>query len=285
MNQFSTVSGKLRPSTKQALKEFCNVFPKSTRLSSKCYLDGRYFNYIMGVYEGTVKEPIYIGIEEGELTSDPTDGNKREFTSALAWDESSLKRTSGTVRFIKLVIEIGKIGKQEISRHSNLIWIDTRNKTINRFEPRWNTYTPVINDMLKDYFSEKMEGYKFRMIPEHPQFLENEICPGKGFCSAFILKKAMMLVTGHHCPWHKDPETAMRDIMRFSAAVEDYYGILPGEPLLEYGFWDSWSPTTKVLAGGAAGGLIGGILTRSWSGALAGGLIGGAGTYLLTRNK
>ena len=197
MSPFLELSDISKPS-KEKLKNFWSEAKKNPGHSSKCYLDGRYFNHILSPYEGLVHDPMFIGIEEGEFTEDPDDGDKREFEMRMIFDGQSLKNSNGPVRLIRVIIEIGHVETQGIARHSNLISIDTRNKKIWRFEPMRNhPYRWPIQRALFEYFEEVLPEYTLIMSPESPQLIKSPVCPGRGMCAAYVLMMAMKIVTGH----------------------------------------------------------------------------------------
>jgi len=285
-------------STKDKLKNFWDNAKKNPGYSQKCYLDARYFNHILtkNIYPGVIPKPMYIAIAEGDFTSDPDDGDKREFRAGLGFDEQSLKDSSGTIRFIRVIIEIGKEGKQGVSRHSNLIWINTKTKNIYRFEPiADHPYFDVISGILSDYFEEKLPEYDFNIWGEFPQAMTSFSCPGRGYCSAFVLMKAMMIITGKDMMFPEDPNEAEKLAMKFSYAIEQQYGTLSGPPVLIYGYWDGftqnwftpskWTSAQKTVATGLGAAALGGLLTRSWTGALLTGAAGAGAAYLLTKNQ
>ena len=280
-------------SSKDKLKNFWSEAKKNSGMSSKCYLDGRYFNHVLSPYEGLVRTPMFIGIEEGDFTEDPNDGDRREFEMRMLFNGQSLKDSSGPVRLIRMIIEIGRAGTQGIARHSNLISIDTRSKKIWRFEPiRDHPYRGPIQRGLIEYFEEILPDYTLIMSPEHPQLIESSVCRGRGMCAAYVLMMAMKVVTGRIRNWFpRDSNQAEKQILRFAFAIEQQFGILQGEPELDYGFFDNWSAakynpsnwTTgqKAAGGAAAGAVVGGLLLGGgWTGALVGAGIGGGLGYL-----
>lgn len=282
--------------TKQMIKDFWSN-AKGSPMTTNCYLDGRYFNHVLSPYEGTVQEPMYIGIEEGAFTSDPNDGDKREFEARVAFNTNALKMTSGKVRFIRVIIEIGRADqKQGVSRHSNLITICKERKMVKRFEPMANhPYRGPINSILEEYFGNILPDYKYSVCGDHPQSMTSPICPSRGMCAAYVLMKVMKILTGKGCGFPKDPIEAEKQVLKFAFAIEKIYGTLPGQPELDYGFFDNWSGSKwnpsnwstgqKALGGAAVGAAAGGLLAKSWSGALIGAGIGGAAGWLLGRSS
>lgn len=284
-------------STKEKLKNFWTNAKRNPGYSQKCFLDARYFNNILTkeVYEGVVQEPMYIAIKEGNFTSDPNDGDRREFEAGFSFNEDAFKNSKGDIRLIRVIIEIGSEGKQSVSRHSNLIWIDTKRFNIYRFEPMHeHPYINVITEILSDYFEMKLPEYDFYLYEEFPQKTSSMKCPGQGWCSAFILMKAFMILTGKNMSFPEDTDEAEKLAMKFAYAVEYQYGIIPGEPIRVYGFFDGfsqnwftpskWTKAQKTAVGAGAGALAGGLFLGGWKGAILGAGIGGLGTYALTKN-
>ena len=231
--------------------------------SERCYLDGRYFNRVLEEYPGLNKTPIVFRISEKEAVQTETEGWQQEF---------KIKELSSTIHvnlndqypdLVRIIIEIARNGKV-LSRHSNLLVVDPRNKTAYRFESlASHKYFFEVNDALELFVNTALPDYKFMPMELHPQKLEEGKCAGKGYCIGYTIKLATMFVTGQPLEFSEDPT----DIYRFAAAVEAMFPLEEGEPDLEYGP-GNWLPT---LAGAGIGGLLtgGGLL-----GTIGGGLLG-----------
>lgn len=226
---------------RQKLKTFWERASKYSGKSEKCYLDGRYFNRVLGFYPGTIQEPMRISIQDNLAVSSSNDEDM-DYAVAFASDEYAIKNSSGPIRLFKLIIEIGKAGTPNgILTHSNLIWVDMRKKKVCRFEPMMNhPYSDVIQSTLMNYFK-GLKGFKFVLVNQHPQMLNSEKCAGRGMCSAFVLMQAMKILTEKdHIRYPTDPKKAEDQILRFAYAIEKDYGQLPGEPEYEYGYKANW---------------------------------------------
>ena len=308
MEGISLSDGNNLKSKREKVKTFWEEASKHDKRSTKCYLDGRYFNEVLSVYEGTVLNTLNIRIEEGALTEDPNDGDLREFTVDLEFDTSQLKtiydrdRKEIPIVLIKMIIEISNNtmggNSKSISRHSNLIWINRKERKIIRFEPIANhPYLGPIQTVLIENFATILPGYKFQLDKQHPQIAESSICPTRGMCSAFVLMQAMKIITGkQHVSFPKNHIKAEKQSLRFAYSIEKIFGTLPGEPEMDFGWFDGWATskanpknwqnsTQKAAIGGIGGAALGGLLFGSWSGALIGGALGAGGGYLLGKSQ
>lgn len=248
----------------------------------------------------------------GNVLPQPKGVQIAPFQLSVAFDGEDLRRTKGypeRYRLIKLIIDIADHPKEVRGIvHSNLIYIDTKKKTVKRFEPLFDApYLHPIDKALKAFFNENLPDYHYTMSPEHPQKATSTKCPTRGMCSAFILKKAMLLLA--HNPHHHDCQVEYPEakgmlhrwmsgwshkkdkrhqhrefvvhsqadydreeikILQFADAIESEYGPLPGAPEIEFGYNDFGN---NNLGGSLLAGL-GGLA----AGALLGGALGGLGT-------
>lgn len=234
--------------TKSQLANFFTKYASHNKISDRCYLDGRYFWKVLAPYMGLVGSEMYVRMNLGKLTEDPNDGTMREFEILpVAFDLEELSMTNGSptrYRLIKLIIDISTdAASNQGSVHSNLIYIDTKNKTITRFEPMLDPqYTQPLNEYLQNTWKDILPGYAYMMLNEHPQLPVTDTCPSKGMCAAYTLKKAMMLVTGNDKPMNGPPDLEEKKIMKFADAIETEYGFIPGEAEIEAGLSIAYSP-------------------------------------------
>lgn len=175
----------------------------------------------------------------------------REYKDYDPTDKCYLDKTLELIRVIIVVEHEGEGEHIYKSRHSNLLIIDSNEKTVRRFEPlSSHMFHGAINDALKAYFRGKLPDYDYSELPVHPQpNVTKGECEGKGMCVAYVIKAALEIVRtprpGHHIlDFPSDHEDA----------DEDIYGPLGGKPDIEYG------PD--------AGGLIGGALLGGYAGTL-----------------
>lgn len=225
--------------TEDQLLKFFERYRNHQRASTKCALDGRYFYKVLAPYRGLVPSEMYIRINIRGLVSTPENEQGQEFwMGAPVFDLAELAATqtedkSPRYRLIKLIIDISDDEASNLgSVHSNLIYIDTWNNAICRFEPMTpSEYTEPINTVLEAYFAQPhlLPTYSYQMLDEHPQLPTTASCPSKGMCAAYVLKKAMMLVTDNDRPLDRDPDKEELKIMIFADAIETEYGILPEE--------------------------------------------------------
>lgn len=226
--------------TEDQLLTFFDRYSRHRKFSSRCALDGRYFWKVLAPYEGLVPSELYLRINQGELVDDESEGPSREFTTSdVAFDVNELAQTKNSpvrYRLIKMILDISNDPTSNTgSVHSNLIYIDTKTKEIIRFDPIFDEYyTEPVNTILEDYFKEILPEYEYMMANEHPQLPSTDTCPTKGMCAAYVLKKAMTLVTGLDEPM-VDPKAEELKILRFADAIETEYGILPNSDQIEAG--------------------------------------------------
>lgn len=256
------------PGTMEQLQGFFDKYADWQGRSSKCFLDGRYFWKVLASYPGLVESEMYIRINQGAPVRDPavlanynldtSDPNTRRFdlqsasnsdltpfTMYLTFNGNDLAKTKGVdarYRLIKLLIDISDDPDAVRGTiHSNLIIIDTKRKMVKRFEPLFDPrYTFPIDRELEAFFAKNLPEYSYHMCDYHPQKAVSQICPSQGMCAAFVLKKAMCVVTGQRARKFKSRTTDDMDqeedkILRFADAIETEYGPLPGQPTLEAG--------------------------------------------------
>lgn len=255
------VAIKSEMGTEDQLLNFFAKYKNHKRYSSKCALDGRYFWKVLAPYAGLVESELVIRINQGPIrevnpeemvasmsksfdysisSQDDESIPVRNFHAAIFFDPSELAKTKNAgvrYRLIKVIMDISSDPESNTgSVHSNLIYIDTKKKEVVRFEPLFDEYyTDPINTMMAKYFKDLLPQYSFRMLKEHPQLPSTDSCPSKGMCAAYVLKKAMMVVTGNDRPLDRDYKDEERKIMIFADAIETEYGDLPDAETMESG--------------------------------------------------
>jgi len=212
------------------------------------YLDGRYFNIILGKYDAVSTRPIIVKMK--------TTGTETNM------DRISIDINRPVVLF-RVIVELyeqnnirGVIRHKIASRHSNLLIIDNINRTISRFEPLIeNVYSPNINNALIDQFRYRLPQHQYEEIDAHPQPVNSN-----GLCVAYVLKYAFYLVMGQPVIFEGES-----DIIKFALYVNKLYSrMLRGKQDIEFGM-------NPALGGAAFGGLTGAAI-----GGLAGGPAGAA---------
>lgn len=213
------------------------------------YLDGRYFNIVLGKSNEVSTKPIVIKIKP-----------------------SGVEHNLGTIymdvtrpyMLFRIIIEIyesvkvrGRMKDKLYTRHSNLLIFDNMESNIMRFEPlQKNDYTGNIDNVLMDYFSYTLPQHNYAVFDLHPQ-PHNNI----GLCVAYVIKFAYYYVMREQIVFEGES-----DIIRFSLYINELYSKqLTGAKDIEFG---NYNP---VLGGAAVGGLTGGLV-----GGLAGGPAGAA---------
>lgn len=217
--------------------------------TESCYLDGRYFNKVLGDYEGTVLEPLRIALANGG----------QQYNWALA----DIKITNPQLpQLMRLIISTPE------TKHSNLLVLDVMNKRLFRFEPYERNkmlYYNQVNQILAVLFPE-YELFELATPISEPAV--NMDCMKSGYCVAYIIKYALDYLGGNQY----DPS----DIKRFAQAIQSEYGPLDERnPDIEYG---DGSPLLGAGLGGLVGLGIGGAIAGP-GGALIGGLGGGVLGY------
>lgn len=228
----------------EKLKNFFSKYKNHERMSGDCALDGRYFWKVLQPYPGLIRSELYIRVNDF--------GNDLKI-SPPAWDHRELfENTSlGPYRIVKILIDIGQDPMDNAgSVHSNLLYFDVEKKNIVRFEPMLeNRYSYLINDVLRAYFAGLLPSFSYEMRKDHPQLPTTEKCPRKGFCAAYTLKAAMLVITGkenHRMDGNREVEE--EKIMTFASAIQEEYGLYPDEEpedLDEFGRHQSRSKNKK----------------------------------------
>jgi hypothetical protein len=229
------------------------------------YLDGRYFNKVLSLeeYPGLVTKPLTLHI----------DADTEEITTKSS-DKINIIPDTLYPSIIRLIIVMHK-DKSMISKHSNLLIMNHKNRTILRFDPMNHRYEDIINDYVESLFD--VYNYDFSVDGRHPQPKDST----DDYCVAYVLKYAYFLINRMPIDFydHKRDDVICSDddIVQFASAIEYLYGPLDtsvdGPPDIEYGRMDP--TTTSILVGGLGGAAIGGLAGGA-GGAVVGGLGGAA---------
>nr|QBK89794.1 MAG: hypothetical protein LCPAC101_00770 [Pithovirus LCPAC101] len=226
-------------------------------------LDGRYFNKVLTQedYPGLITEPLVLSVNY--INKDV----EADMDAPIQIDNDILYPS-----ILRIIIEL-RDGEEIISRHSNLLIINKKNKTVLRFDPMEHHYQNMINEYIKSIFP----SYTFNMDPRHPQQKDSI----DHYCVAYVIKYAYFYINNSPINFdiHNNSEVICsdNDIEHFAHAITYLYGSLDtsvdGPPDIEHGNMD---PTaTGILIGGLGGAAIGGIAGGA-GGALVGGLGGAA---------
>jgi hypothetical protein len=223
---------------------------KTAEPTESKYLDGRYFNLVLKEYEGKVEDPVVFRVERvPEFINSkgfPRNAIVREVSAPI-----SINLSDKAPDFLRLVIEVMNADGGLKTRHSNLLIlipnipdhiVEEYKGTAYRFEPlNEPEFYHDINDALEKYLG--TIGYDLKIVDSHPQGLGED----RGMCMAYVLKYAVMYVTGNERKFYEDTS----DIRRFAGAVEDNYVLPKGTPDKEFG------AGTGAFIGGVSGGLVG----------------------------
>jgi hypothetical protein len=205
------------------LKELLSTY-QNAKPTSETYLDGGYFDIVLGRYAGWVKNPIYVKVSKETLV-DPKTGNITQHHNTRVERLGSIPEPSPEdPAIVRVVVEIKKVdieGEEMMSRHSNLIIIDSNKKKIYRFEPldRHHYYSHVDNGLRK-YFSITFPDYEYNVINVHPQVTKDGF---GGFCVAYVIKAAALYITENPIAFPGAPEDQEPDIKLFAGAIQSRY--------------------------------------------------------------
>lgn len=207
-------------------------------------LSGKYFNLALGFFPGLVKEPLTLQV----------DGESVRYLKPLEF------AIVGELQVLRVILETVSGGKV-VSRHSNVVILDYRNRLFTRFEPMVNPADQQINlalgTLLKQTFGGR--GITYTESDFHPQSTHN----GHNMCVAFTIKFALDYIRGAF----GQSDFMEGSIDEFARALKTVYN-LPKEVEdqdVEFG--------PRGFGGGFGAGLLGGALV---GGLVAAPLIAGA---------
>lgn len=237
--------------------------------SPPLFLDGRFFNLVLGRSEDVSTKPIIVKIK--------TSGTSTNLGSIYVDISRPIVIFRIIVELYEQVVMNGTYKDNIYARHSNLLIIDNVNRSMTRFEPlQVNKYTGNINAALMEHFKYQLPQHTYAEYDIHPQHLDNV-----GLCVAYVIKFAYFYILNKQIQF--DDES---DIIRFSLYINKLYSKqLRGQPDIEYGGMN------PVLGGAAVGGLTGGLvggLVAGPTGAVLGlglGALGGAAIGSSRRNR
>jgi len=208
--------------------QLLSFFPKYSRHQltkpAQYTFDEEYFWTVLAPYAGTIDVPIFVYIDGENI--------KCDFLIAELLVTNDAMNSNGNptrYRLINTLIHIfGDI-------HSNLIYIDTFTKEVIRFEPinfgstLNSNYINInidssINKYLSEAFNNIYPDYTYRMLSEHPQKPSFDSHIIKGMSAAYVLNKAMRLITGYDRPLNGNISMEESKILRFIDAIEIEYG-------------------------------------------------------------
>jgi hypothetical protein len=252
--------------------------PETTR----CFLDGRYFNKAFASYPGLIREPLHVTVAD----------------TGKKWKVSVFMRpTQIDTRHINI---LRVIIHTPTSRHSNVILIDYKNKMVQIFDPVQTTdceqdretdvktqkeldkmmkkrkkMSEKIRKRIKEYLNMYYPGLSVTYTRVEVPSACQAGCDYSGFCVAYCIMYVYYTMN-NLVPY-------FYDVKRFARFIEMKYGELPAEGEdREYGLFDNngqYSQGQSALGGAVLGGLIGGVAagpTGLIVGAGLGGLTGAA---------
>jgi hypothetical protein len=196
------------------------------------YLDGGYFNIVLSEYEGLIDKPLHIHISEYE----DEEPKVKIYGDLLNREDISLPLDSQLPLLIRVIIRVKNEERQLISRHSNLIIIDSNKKRVYRFEPMYSDkYRKQVNHTLKNYFTRYLPDYKYKEMKIHS---EGIILRGKGgMCVTYVIKAAVLYLLTGGIKFPGTPAEIEKDITSFAAAIMRHYP-QPLKSDVEFGFGD-----------------------------------------------
>ncbi len=233
--------------------------------TKNCYLDGRYFNKVLGNYPRLITNPLKIfwfDTPQGQGAELPT--RSREYIVQMADSPVDNKY----IGLLRVIIQTPQ------SRHRNLLIIDYQKGQIFRVEPYGATADDIIiNNIIKQYLSTYIQ-FELFMINTVPLIEKNPNCSHSGFCVAYVTKFAYDYIYSQ--PFDSD------NILSFANKIETFYGPVEEKGRdVEYGLFDD-QRTRGAIIGGLGGAVLGGIVGGG-SGAIVGGGVGALGGYALSQ--
>lgn len=222
--------------------------------SEKCYLDGWYFNQVLGDVEGVSlnkDQPILI-----KLTP------HSQSVSFPKWDI-----WSHNLAISRVVIEDHK--QKYRRRHTNSIVIDHEKQEIYRLEPveeaaqNSSHQMRIDMEMKKVYDLLDIGNYRSVLLSRRFKTPAKPLgCDQYGYCVAEAIWFTLEVIDA------SEPQELNQ--RRYVSYLESIYGMPPGSPDVSYG----WTP---VLVGGLGGAAVGGLLGGGLTGVAVGGAIGALG--------
>ncbi|CAK7994876.1 Hypothetical protein POVR1_LOCUS394 [uncultured virus] len=209
--------------------------------TSKCYLDGRYFNLVLeDVAPLILHPPMHVDINSNK--DDLVANVHMDLTRLVMQDADNIIRVIINSRFMRhsslLIISP--------DRRECYMWDAITEETLN--EPAFKKVHELVVMAVKNYLKQCFDDtivftYDFTVVPKIVP--ENCDADYAGYCNAYILLKALSMIL--------EKEFNPIDILRFVTAVElQYQRFLCGEPDIEYYYY----------GGGGLGlglGLLGGL--------------------------
>ena len=193
-------------------------------LAPKEYLSGSYFNLVFDKEPGLIRQPLVIRISNQNVT-------------VVSKDIRFRVDPNIPVYVLRIIIELmGSDGKL-VSRHSNAIIIDSKERKIVKFEPLAGVDTSKINQVLLSVLRPSFRGYQFIESSAHPQHIDSPI----GLCVAYTIKFVYFCLLKEPIVFEGD-----YDIHQFSLVIQDLYGMIEDDDI-EFG------------GGFGAGALLGGL--------------------------
>lgn len=252
---------------------------REAKPSELCYLDARYFNVVLGGYAGLVLEPIRIQITEDEVYENKEGEWRQKFFVQEMSSALIINLADNNPDLVRVIVEIVKVknGTSIVtSRHSNLLIVSSRfdasdKKRVYLFVPIKNfKYHRQVVDMLADIVNTlnppNKEVFVLRVIQENPQITEEKRCQNKSMSAAYVLKMAVMYITGRQLEFSED----INDISCFAGRVQELFRPAlvqkyseKSEPDIEYtGEGTMVSAIPGAVLGGRAFGLPGSLVLR-----------------------
>lgn len=211
--------------------------------STKCYLDGRYFDLVFSKYPGYISTPLRVFFN--------MDRNNMEQRIELL----NFSYRDNPINIMRVIITTNT------TRHSGVLIIDLKDGIGYYYDCSMTNNNNIILNLIENSL-----GIPIQLIPEKHDKEVNPDCDQSGFCVAYSIKYAYDFLNGRTF----DP----RHIRRWARKIEEHFGTLnPNNPDIEFG------RLLPTIIGAGAGGLLGGTLGGS---ALIGAGIGGLGGYFLS---
>jgi hypothetical protein len=213
-----------------------------------CYLDGRYFNIVLGAIPGTITVPINIHLIH--------DYNKHITAYQIHMELCNLDMTV-PYNYIRVITTTHD------QRHSSLLILSYKDKMVYLYDPvPNNSFITAIVKAIK----ELLPTFEVSHIPfdNNDYNVIVEGCDKYGYCMAYVIKYVLDL----------NKYDVPQEVHDFTKFIINNYGPLEGEPDISYDL----SPVAQgAIFGGLTGAAVGGLATGSVGGALIGGGVGALG--------
>lgn len=228
-------------------------------MSQICYLDGKYFDAVLGTYHNYIPEPIVIDITK--------DGKGTMLFPNITIDEE-----------ITYIFRI-TIAVEDKDKHSNLLIIEPDTDVVYRFEPapiKDHIYH-MINRLIQSHLFSKIPSFSYHVYTDNEPDAPPIGCDEGGLCVAYCIREALYILgvddlNTNIDEFAKDIEHKYQPTVDWSQPDQIEYRRAPWGVGPRGGGWGRGRGWNGGWGGGGfATGLVGGVLL--------GAALGGITTY------